>query len=283
MLRLQLTLLRSEPGFARMRDQVKAIAGVLEEKSAIPMVRDQMALIQEIQTDEYWQDVTAPILEVARKRLRALLKLIEKSARKIVYTDFEDEMGGEVPVALPGFAADGRPATFAKATVPREGLRYTTGEFERFRIKARAFLREHETHVTIHKLRWNKALTGSDLAELERMLMDAGVGTSADIVRAKQEASGLGLFIRSLVGMDREAAKQAFGVFLTGRTPSANQIEFVNLIVDHLTEHGVMDPARLYESPFTDINPRGPEGVFTERQVDALVSVLEEIRQTAAA
>lgn len=30
----------------------------------------------------------------------------------------------------------------------------------------------------------------------------------------------LGLFIRSLVGMDREAAKQAFGAFLTGRTPT---------------------------------------------------------------
>lgn len=127
MLRLQLTLLRSEPGFERLRDQVKAIAGVLEEKSAIPMVRDQMALIQEIQTDEYWQDVTAPLLDVARKRLRALLKLIEKSARKIVYTDFEDEMGGEIPVALPGFG--------------------TGADFERFRIKARVFLREHESHV----------------------------------------------------------------------------------------------------------------------------------------
>jgi type I restriction enzyme, R subunit len=263
MLRLQLTLLRSEPGFERLREQVKAIAGVLEEKSAIPMVRDQMALIQEIQTDEYWQDITAPILEVARKRLRALLKLIEKAGRKIVYTDFEDEIGGEIPVALPGFGSG--------------------ADFERFRVKARVFLREHVSHVTIHKLRWNKALTGSDLAELERMLVDAGVGTSADIVRAKQEASGLGLFIRSLVGMDREAAKQAFGVFLTGRTPSANQIEFVNLILDHLTEHGVMDPARLYESPFTDINPRGPEGVFTEPQVDELVTVLKEIRQTAAA
>jgi type I restriction enzyme R subunit len=83
--------------------------------------------------------------------------------------------------------------------------------------------------------------------------------------------------------MDREAAKQAFGVFLIGRMPSANQIEFVNLIVDHLTEHGVMDPARLYESPFTDGSPRGPEGVFTEPQVDELVSLLKEIRQTAAA
>lgn len=72
-------------------------------------------------------------------------------------------------------------------------------------------------------------------------------------------------------------------MFLTGRTPSANQIEFVNLIVGHLTEHGVMDSVRLYESPFTDISPRGPEGVFTEPQVVALVSVLKEIRQTAAA
>jgi hypothetical protein len=31
-------------------------------------------------------------------------------------------------------------------------------------------------------------------------------------------------------------------------------------IVDYLTENGVMDPKRLYECPFTDVNPRGPEG-----------------------
>ena len=55
--------LRSEPGFARLRDQVKEIAGLLEEKSAIPMVREQMALIQDVQTDEWWQDVTVPMLE----------------------------------------------------------------------------------------------------------------------------------------------------------------------------------------------------------------------------
>jgi type I restriction enzyme R subunit len=34
-LRLQLARLRLEPGFERLRDQVKAIAGLLEEKSAI--------------------------------------------------------------------------------------------------------------------------------------------------------------------------------------------------------------------------------------------------------
>jgi type I restriction enzyme R subunit len=44
-----------------------------------------------------------------------------------------------------------------------------------------------------------------------------------------------------------------------------------------------MDPGRLYESPFTDINPQGPEGVFTSEQVDDLVSLLQEMRERAAA
>jgi len=263
MLRLQLTLLRIDPGFGRLRDQVRAIAGLLEEKSSIPMVRDQMPLIQEIQSDAWWEDVTAPMLESVRKRLRALMKLIEKRSRKPVYTDFEDQLGDEAVVELPGFGAG--------------------ADFERFRAKARQFLREHEDYLTIQKLRRNKPLTTTDLEELERIMLQAGVGTSDDLNRAKQESSGLGLFIRSLVGMDREAAKHAFGQFLSGKTPAANQIEFINLIIDHLTEHGVMDPGLLYESPFTDINPQGPEGVFTSGQVDQLVSLLNEIRQRAAA
>ncbi len=81
------------------------------------------------------------------------------------------------------------------------------------------------------------------------------------------------MFIRSLVGLDREAAKQAFSQFLSGGTATANQVEFVNMIVDYLTENGVMDPKRLYESPFTDVSPRGPEGVFSSVQVDQLVAV----------
>ncbi|HYG33234.1 MAG TPA: type I restriction-modification enzyme R subunit C-terminal domain-containing protein [Clostridia bacterium] len=50
--------------------------------------------------------------------------------------------------------------------------------------------------------------------------------------------------------LDREAAKQALAGFLTGKTRTANQTEFVNLIISHLTEHGVMDDSVLNKSPF---------------------------------
>lgn len=261
-LRLQLAILRSEPGFERLRKQVMEIAGLLEEKGAIPMVQAQMALILDLQTDEWWQDVTVPMLEGVRRRIRNLVQLIEKQRRKTIYSDFEDEMGAETAVDL-GF---------------REG-----NDLTKFRAKAQAFLRAHQDHIAIAKLRMNRALTAADLAELERMLIESRIGAAEDVRRAAEESHGLGIFVRSLVGMDREAAKDALSAFLAGKTLTSSQIEFVNLIIDHLTEQGTVEPARLYESPFIDLSPRGPEGVFSSTQVDELVSLLDEVRQRAIA
>ena len=102
-------------------------------------------------------------------------------------------------------------------------------------------------------------------------------------MRKIRSGGELGLFVRSILGLDRRAAKRAFDGFLAGKALTANQIQFVNLVIDYLTQGGWMSPAQLYESPFTDFSPRGVEGVFDFAQVGQLLSVLDEVRQTAVA
>ena len=76
------------------------------------------------------------------------------------------------------------------------------------------FLQQHQDHVTVNKLRMNRPLTPVDLEQLERMLRESGIGSADDIERAKKDSEGLGLFVRSLVGLDRGAAQEAFASFI---------------------------------------------------------------------
>lgn len=263
LLRLQLARLQGDHRFVKLAEQLRRIAGLLEEKKNIPMIRAELPLILELQTDEWWQDTTVAMFENVRKRLRSLVCLIEKKDRRVIYTDFEDEMGAEVEVALVPFAS--------------------TVDHERVRAKARQYLRSREDDLVLRKVRMNKPLTEGDLAELERILLESGAGSAEEIRRVAEASQGLGLFVRSLVGLDRGAAKEAFAVFLSGKTLTANQIEFVNMIVDHLTENGAMDPALLYSSPYTDFSPRGVDGVFGAPDAAEIVSILRSVSKTAAA
>ena len=261
-LRTQLALLRADHGFERLRKKIVAIADFLEELRNIPMVAAELELILELQTDEYWQDVTVPMLETVRRRLRALVKLIEIKRRSMIYSDFEDEIGFGTEIEVAG--------------VP------VGTDMDRFRAKARYFLKANETHIAVLKLRRNESLTATDLSELERIFAEAGVGTPEEIEQLREEG-GLGLFVRSLVGLDRTSAVRAFDSFTEGRKLSAHQHEFVDMMIDHLTARGVMDPRLLYESPFTDIDPLGVAGLFEEAEVIKLIGILNDVQGRAVA
>ena len=262
MLRRQLAQLHGDAVAAeRLREQVQAIAVALLGKKAIPSVAQQLELLDEIAGDEWWVDVTLPMLELARLRIRGLVRFVEKTKRNPVYTDFEDELSDATEVDLPGVTP---------------GM-----NFERFRAKAAAYLKQHEDHVSLQRLRRNKQLTPDDLTALEEMLLASGAGQKVDIVWATEKAEGLGLFIRSLVGLDHQVATEAFGHYLDGSKFTVDQIRFVNLIVDELTANGLMEPRRLFESPYTDRAPTGPDFLFPDTDVDVIVEILHEIKDRA--
>ncbi|MBA2659195.1 MAG: hypothetical protein H0U72_06525 [Nitrosospira sp.] len=98
---------------------------------------------------------------------------------------------------------------------------------------------------------------------------------------SSEQNLGLGVFIRALVGLDIETANQAFSGFISGTTATPDQIEFIALVVQYLTENGVMEPERLYESPFTDISPHGPDALFSSDNVAKIIDVLTQIKHAA--
>lgn len=264
MLKLQIATLHNEKDFVKLRDQVIELTNRLEEKENVPQVREQIELIQALQKDRFWIDVTVPILETIRKKLRNLIKFIDKTKRKDIYTDFEDELDVGIKIDVKGLGS---------------GL-----DKKRYREKFMEFLAKHENHITLQKLKTNKPITPADIAELERLLFDSDeLGTKEEFENVFGEQKSLGLFIRSLVGLDQAEAKRVFNAFLDGQKYNSNQIEFVNMIIDYLTKNGVMPADILYEPPYTNFNSDGLSGVFSIDDSHQIVAILNSIRENAAA
>jgi type I restriction enzyme R subunit len=108
------------------------------------------------------------------------------------------------------------------------------------------------------------------------------LGTKEEFVKAFGEQP-LGKFIRGIVGLETNAAKLAFGEILSGQTLNSQQIRFMDTIINFFTVKGVIEPAMLFEPPFTDINTSGIMGVFDEATSTKIITLINQINHTAEA
>ncbi|MCF3605701.1 hypothetical protein L2E81_03140 [Planktothrix agardhii 1033] len=259
-LKIQLAILKNSPNFERLRDQVRDLLTRLETKKTIPIVKNKLNLIEQVQTERWWQDVTVYLVEEMRLNLRDLIVLIDQRDEIIIYTDFEDELGDleilEVPNRQTGFSRS------------------------QYRKKVESYILAHQDHIAIAKLKRNLPLTDTDLQELEKMLFTSEALESRDkfeLVYSKNV--NLKSFILELVGLDRNTAKQAFSKYLENNNLNANQIRFIEQIINWLTQRGVMKPSRLYESPFTDIHTAGLDGVFNNEDANNIITIIRSFDQ----
>ena len=259
---LQLAVLRDETkAIAPLQNRVMKIASLLDERGNIPAVQAHMPLIQQVQTDSYWQDVTLPQLEDLRRALRDLTHLIQRQEQKIIITDFTDEIGEIKPSYLPEIS---------------DGVNRA-----QYRKKVEQFIRANEDAVAIHKIRWAIPLTAADLEALDQILFSAQVVESETaFAQAFGTPHNLAAFVRGLVGLDWQAAKEKFATFLDGNSYNADQIQFVNYIIDHLTRNGLMSPNLLWERPFIDLHDAGPDGLFTDEDTTQLVALVREVNES---
>ena len=154
-------------------------------------------------------------------------------------------------------------------------------ELKNYKAKGRVLYRQHQDNIAIAKLKTNQPLTTTDVAALEEVLWHE-VGTKQDY---EQEVGTkpLGEFVREIVGLDMNAAKEAFSEYLTNTSLDSRQIYFVNQIVEYIVHNGMMkDFSVLQESPFTD---RGSVAeVFTDLSIWlGIRKVIDTINANAAA
>jgi type I restriction enzyme R subunit len=260
-LRMQIALVENDAGtFETTRRKVIEIAASLEEKDAIPDVKKQLEFLRAIQTTEFWEAIDLAALEDLRERVRGLVQFIDKGKRKIVYTNFEDEILS---------VREDETIYMPKMT----GSQYAK--------KVEDYLRSHQNEIAIHRLRNNQALTPTDLQSLEKTLLDLGAEEGERLLQSmllRTELPTLPHLVRRIVGMDRSAAKAAFAQFLDDRSLNSQQMRFVELVIDQLSARGFIEPNALYESPFNSLHADGPEGLFAGKNniIDGIFQQLEQ-------
>lgn len=195
----------------------------------IPEIQMKSDLIKKVLHTNYVECAGIDDFEYIREELRGLMKYIAQGEHAIYDTDFSDDLLS---------------TEWHEAELENKDL-------ENYRIKAEHYVRQNQDNIVIAKLKANKPLTEFDVASLEKILW-SDIGSKADYQR-EYGNKPLGEFVRGIVGLDMNAAKEAFSEYLNEVNMNNRQIYFVNQIVEYIVHNGILkDLSVLQESPFTD-------------------------------
>ena len=244
--------------YGRLRsDLIKKVSGIASVAN-IPEIQVQKELITKILNTDYIDRAGIEDFEYIRENLRNLMKYMPHN--KLRYdTDFTDDI----------------------LDVNWNESELDNDDLKNYKAKAEHYIRQHQDNIVIAKLRTNQPLTALDITALEDILWKQ-IGTKEDYEHEYGQKP-LGEFVRGIVGLDMNAAKEAFSEFLDETNYDSRQIYFVNQIVEYIVHNGMLtDLSVLQESPFTDQG--SVVDIFTDISVWASIKkIIDKINANAVA
>ena len=209
------------------KDLLKKVSSVASVAN-IPEIMMQAELIDKILHTDYLDNAGINEFEHIRENLRDLMKYIPVGGA-VYDTNFDDEI----------------------LSIEWNESELENDDLRNYKAKAEYYVRQHQDHIAIVKLKTNIPLNAMDIQSLESILWSE-VGTRQDY-EAEYGKKPLGEFVREIVGMDMNAAKEAFSAYLEETNLNERQIYFVNQIIEYIVHNGIMkDFSVLQETPFTD-------------------------------
>lgn len=205
--------------------KVSSLSGVAN----IPAIQMKAELIYKIINTSYVDDAGIEDFEYIREELRGLMKYVPENKLTLYNTNFTDDI-----LSTEWHEAD-----------------LESDDLKNYRAKAEYYIRQHQDKIVIAKLKTNKPLSEFDVQALEEILWNE-IGTKEEYEK-EYGKKPLGEFVREIVGLDMNAAKEAFAEFLNSTSMDSRQVYFVNQIIEYIVHNGMMkDISVLQEAPFTD-------------------------------
>jgi type I restriction enzyme R subunit len=263
-LALQITLL-SGGDINKYTVKIYSIAKALEKKKSIPPVAQQLPLLAKVQNENYWINVNVKALDILRGALRELIKYLDKVSQDPVYTHFEDTLDVE--------------------GVKEHNPLYNYVRLRPYKERVEAYIRKNKHHLVIAKLQNNQPITAQELDALEKLLFtEEGASSKEEFIQHYGEKP-LGEFIRSIVGLSREALNEAFADFISMGNLNATQMTFIRTIIEYLAVNGSIEKSALVDQPpFNQHYEDGIFGIFSdESTVTRVLQVVDRIHQNAIA
>lgn len=244
--------------YSRARTELFQKIQAVSLQGTIPEVRAKADFINMLLNTGYINDAGINEFENIREQLRDLIKYIDNK-RNIIEIDITDDI----------------------MDVQWRDSELENDDLKEYKKRAEYYVRQHQDNIVIAKLKTNKPLTGTDVRNLESILWSE-LGTKADY-QAEYGDKPLGEFVREIVGLDMNAAKEAFSEYLNEASMDSRQIYFVNQIVEYIVHNGLLkDMSVLQDSPFTD---RGSiVEIFTDmEQWAGIRKIIDNINNNAIA
>jgi len=238
--------------------QIYNIANNLYKKRNIPKVNEKIAIIRQVQEEEFWRNTNVNVIENIRVELRNLLKFIEKQEVKTVYTDFADEIQHH--------------------KVTEVDIMPTYSRLKSYKDRVEAFIRKNKSHLVIDKLHKNIPITPKELELLESFLFNKELGTKEEYENEYGDQP-LGKFIRSVVGLDIEVVNGLFANFIEDKNLKPVQITFIQTLINYLNSNGTLDKKLLTQPPFNEASDDGIIGLFDDNKVRDIVSIIDIVNE----
>ena len=242
--------------YAKARSDLMKKVDAIASVANVPEIMAQSDLIQKIRNTSYLDDAGINEFEHIRENLRELIKYIPRTVVSYT-TNFSDEI-----LSMDWHESD-----------------LENDDLKNYKMKAEFYVRQHQDNTVIAKLKGNQPLTTEDVQALEQILW-SDLGTKQDYEN-EYGSKPLGEFVREIVGLSMNAAKEAFAAYLNDTSLDSRQIYFVNQIIEYVVHNGLLkDLSVLQEAPFTD-NGSIVE-VFTDLNVwMGIRKVIEKINSNA--